>query len=106
MALGLILRTLGCLTNPDMLQPGEEKIWLPYLLGQEASLHHGYFMTKQPGTSDDLDGVDVTTAERDSTWFENTKPWCDSSKAVKQRMGVHNLTTYLSGVLSCAIYNQ
>ncbi|KAG8993005.1 hypothetical protein FRB94_011150 [Tulasnella sp. JGI-2019a] len=92
-------RTIGVLTKPDTLQPGEESIWLSILEGHRHPLHHGYYMTKQPATRELLEKLSWEAArEREKEYFESTTIWAKSTAT--NRLGTASLTTNLSRLLS------
>lgn len=91
----------GCLTKPDLIQPGEESGWLQVLQNKRHRLRHGYFITKQSSQKELLDGDVVgTTDERDDAFFGSLSPWKDCPPELKKRMGSSNLTKHLSELLS------
>ncbi|KAF9020048.1 P-loop containing nucleoside triphosphate hydrolase protein [Hymenopellis radicata] len=95
------LRTVGVLTKPDTLQPGEESGWLDILHGRKHRLHHGYFVTKQPGPEELLENLAHAEArKREASYFTSTLPWRTVLQTTKSRVGVPNLTTQLSKLLT------
>ncbi|KAG9045356.1 hypothetical protein FS837_006454 [Tulasnella sp. UAMH 9824] len=92
-------RTIGVLTKPDTLQPGEEQMWLNVLEGRRHPLFHGYYMTKQPGTKELQEKLSWEEARaREKEYFETTTIWANSSAT--NRLGTPNLTRNLSRLLS------
>ncbi|KAG8946753.1 hypothetical protein FRC04_011409 [Tulasnella sp. 424] len=92
-------RTIGVLTKPDTLQPGEEQMWLNVLEGRRHPLFHGYYMTKQPGTKELSEKLSWEEARaREKEYFETTTTWANSSAT--NRLGTPNLTKNLSRLLS------
>ncbi|KAF8890586.1 hypothetical protein CPB85DRAFT_1332852 [Mucidula mucida] len=73
------LRTVGVLTKPDTLQPGEESDWLDILHDRKHRLHHGYFREAITSPILALENVLQTT---------------------KSRVGVPHLTSHLSKLLT------
>ncbi|KAF8997228.1 P-loop containing nucleoside triphosphate hydrolase protein [Hymenopellis radicata] len=95
------LRTVGVLTKPDTLQPGEESGWLDILHGRKHRLHHGYFVTKQPGPQELLEDLAHAEArKREASYFANTLPWRNVLQTIKSRVGVPHLTSHLSKLLT------
>ncbi|KIY62353.1 P-loop containing nucleoside triphosphate hydrolase protein [Cylindrobasidium torrendii FP15055 ss-10] len=94
------VRTLGVLTKPDTLQHGEEHGWLDILSGTSHRLHHGYFVTKQPGPAELEENIDHAEArQREKTYFATKQPWKDANGVVRSRMGIPSLTVTLSRLL-------
>ncbi len=92
---------VGVLTKPDTLQPGEESDWLDILHDRKHRLHHGYFVTKQPGPQELLENLDHTVArKREAIYFANTLPWRNVLQTTKSRVGVPHLTSHLSKLLT------
>lgn len=96
-------RTIGVLTKPDTIQPGEEDAWLRVLEGSSHPLKHGYFVTKQPSPQELREKVSSAEARlREKIFFEETAPWCHKS-GLKDRMGTPHLTRALSKLLGGVI---
>ncbi|KAF8997232.1 P-loop containing nucleoside triphosphate hydrolase protein [Hymenopellis radicata] len=95
------LRTVGVLTKPDTLQSGEESGWLDILHGRKHRLHHGYFVTKQPGPQELLEDLGHAEArKREASYFASTLPWRNALQTIKSRVGVPHLTSHLSKLLT------
>ncbi|KAF9507704.1 hypothetical protein BS47DRAFT_1488702 [Hydnum rufescens UP504] len=95
------LRTIGVLTKPDTLQPGEEKGWLDVLEGGRYPLALGYYITKQRAPNElALKMSSVEARKREATFFAGTQPWNQCGLALKERMGTGSLTLNLSKLLS------
>lgn len=95
------------LTKPDSDDPKRTaKTWIPVFSNPPTSefhLHHGYFVTKQPGFEVDRTPT-WNTEEMD--WFSYTKPWSRLGSDLRKRMGIENLVKYLSSMLSTRMKNQ
>ncbi|KLO09760.1 hypothetical protein SCHPADRAFT_833534 [Schizopora paradoxa] len=93
---------LGVFTKPDTLKQGEHEPFVEILTGrnQECQLHHGYFVTRLPNVEErkkNLSHSDVLA--QDKGFFEEEKPWSELLE-FRDQMGVANLTTKLSLLLS------
>ncbi|EJC99591.1 uncharacterized protein FOMMEDRAFT_92854 [Fomitiporia mediterranea MF3/22] len=94
-------RTIGVLTKPDTLQDGEHKQWLDVLAGRKHPLTHGYYVTKQASPAELQERLAYEQGrEREWSYFANQSPWREQDSRVCQRLGVPNLTTRLSTLLS------
>ncbi|GAA5887898.1 hypothetical protein JCM6882_000791 [Rhodosporidiobolus microsporus] len=90
-------RTIGVLTKADLVQEGEFSGWLDMLEGRKNQLANGFFVTKQPAPADlqkNLTFLDARAAEVE--FFKSTAPWNNLKLASKERLGIANLTKFLS----------
>lgn len=95
------------LTKADTLQEGEHQRWIQILQGQRAKLSNGYFATRLPGAADlgkNLTFDAARVAEKD--FFNSTAPWSTIPTELRRRLGIPNLTTYLSEKLSSYIKSK
>ncbi|KAG8796375.1 hypothetical protein FRC12_024551 [Ceratobasidium sp. 428] len=98
-------RTIGVLTKPDRIEPGEEERWLKMISGQANALKNGWFCVKQPN-SKELRSRNYTwerSRAKELEYFETTPPWSTVSGAHKKHLGTSRLANQLGGVLSIAI---
>ncbi|KAJ7590318.1 P-loop containing nucleoside triphosphate hydrolase protein [Mycena floridula] len=95
------LRTIGVLTKADTVLPGEHKAWMDVLQGARHSLHHGYYVTKQPDMMELKEHLEYDVArKRERDFFNANAPWSTASSRLASRIGVQNLTAVLSKLLS------
>ncbi|KAL5536401.1 hypothetical protein ACEPAF_223 [Sanghuangporus sanghuang] len=95
------IRTIGVLTKPDTLLPGEHDAWLDILAGRKHPLTHGYYVTKLASAAELKSKITYDeNRDREMKFFANESPWCDQVSSIVQRMGVPNLTAHLSVLLS------
>lgn len=96
-------RTIGVLTKPDLIQRGEEAIWISVLEGRSHPLKYGYYITKQRNPTELEDGLSLEHARlREEQFFETEQPW-SSKPELRDRMGTPNLTRELSRLLGNVI---
>lgn len=90
-------RTIGALTKPDTIEPGEHAQWVEILRGRSHRLRHGYFVTKQPNQDALNRGVDGAQARiQEEQFFATTEPWCTELLDMRHRFGTPALATYLA----------
>ncbi|RPA91160.1 P-loop containing nucleoside triphosphate hydrolase protein [Choiromyces venosus 120613-1] len=90
-------RTIGALTKPDTVGPGEYGQWINILRGHSHRLKHGYFVTKQPNQEQLVQGITHAQArEQEAEFFANTEPWKTELTDLKERFGTMALQSYLS----------
>ncbi|KAG8794537.1 hypothetical protein FRC12_023746 [Ceratobasidium sp. 428] len=98
-------RTIGVLTKPDRIEPGEEERWLKMISGQANALKNGWFCVKQPN-SKELRSRNYTwerSRAKELEYFETAPPWSTISGAHKKHLGTSRLANQLGRVLSIAI---
>ncbi|QRV99644.1 myxovirus resistance protein [Ceratobasidium sp. AG-Ba] len=98
-------RTIGVLTKPDRIEPGEEERWLKMIAGQANALKNGWFAVKQPN-SKELRSRNYTwerARAKELEYFETTPPWSTISGIHKKHLGTSKLANQLGDVLSIAI---
>ncbi|KAL0640425.1 hypothetical protein Q9L58_000393 [Maublancomyces gigas] len=90
-------RTIGALTKPDTVGPGEYDQWINILRGNSHRLKHGYFVTKQPNQEQLTQGIDHAQARaQEAEFFKNTDPWKGELLDLKDRFGTQALQSYLA----------
>ncbi|KAI5807351.1 P-loop containing nucleoside triphosphate hydrolase protein [Peziza echinospora] len=93
-------RTIGALTKPDTVCPGEFKQWIEILRGKAHRLKHGYFVTKQPSQDQLLKGITHAEARKaEDQFFATTEPWATELQDMTERFGTVALTRYLAAEL-------
>ncbi|KAG7087248.1 hypothetical protein E1B28_013229 [Marasmius oreades] len=94
------LRTVGVLTKPDLVGPGNTALqdrWKRILEGKEDRLVNGYYCVRLPDDRQRELGIDTFESEV-KAYFDSVKPWSEVS--ARDRFGVQNLVTYLSKLLA------
>ncbi|KAG8994201.1 hypothetical protein FRB90_000509 [Tulasnella sp. 427] len=94
-------RTVGVLTKPDRIEPGNEQRWIKILRGESNQLENGWFAVKQP---------DFQQLERGITWesarigekefFSANQPWNALDEKHRNRIGTTALADHLGQLLS------
>ncbi|KAG9301962.1 hypothetical protein G9A89_021006 [Geosiphon pyriformis] len=96
------IRTLGVLTKPDTIEPGEDEIWGMIIRGEAHRLRLGYYVVKNPAKLELSKGITFEEARKSEEKFFSTIPmW--KNMHLKNRMGVANLRGKLSELLIKAI---
>lgn len=93
--------TLGVLTKPDRIEPGNEGRWLEILRNQSNTLENGWFAVKQPDFQQVKSGISWEAArlgERD--YFSTTQPWSSLDEKHRKRIGTTALADHLGQVLA------
>ncbi|KAI0333222.1 hypothetical protein GY45DRAFT_1319829 [Cubamyces sp. BRFM 1775] len=94
-------RTIGVLTKPDRIPPGEEDLWLRYIRNQSEPLTHGWYSVKQPDSRALNAGITWEEARQsERTFFDSTAPWNRLDLEFQNRLGTHKLVERLSDLLS------
>lgn len=91
----------GVLTKPDRIQPGDEELWLRYIRNEAEALQHGWYVVKQPNSTDlakRISWEDARAAE--SNYFSETSSWSSLDERHQRQLGTSNLTERLSIILS------
>ncbi|KIK81251.1 hypothetical protein PAXRUDRAFT_832978 [Paxillus rubicundulus Ve08.2h10] len=92
-------RTVGVLTKPDRIQPGDESSWLRILRNETESLLNNWYCVKQPQTLSL--GITWADARRQETdFFATAQPWGSLEPRYQKFLGTGNLTERLSLILS------
>ncbi|KAI0319264.1 P-loop containing nucleoside triphosphate hydrolase protein [Amylostereum chailletii] len=95
-------RTVGVLTKPDRIQPGDEVPWTQLVTGEaDTARNIQWFCIKNPGSQQIAQGItweDARAAE--SEWFATTAPWSALGVVGTERLGTGVLTRRLSDLLS------
>ncbi|KAI5479945.1 hypothetical protein MNV49_002235 [Pseudohyphozyma bogoriensis] len=95
-------RTIGVLTKPDLLPPGEEDTWLQILRNekQKHKLLHGYFCTKQPNADALRKNPSFSESRHLEEAFFRQGIWGNLPSDIRNRLGTAKLTAALSDRLS------
>ncbi|KAG8931129.1 hypothetical protein FRC01_001830 [Tulasnella sp. 417] len=94
-------RTVGVLTKPDRIEPGNEQRWLKILRNESNTLENGWFAVKQPDFQQLERGISWEAArigERD--YFSSTQPWSSLEDKHRNRIGSIALADHLGQMLS------
>ncbi|KIJ13505.1 hypothetical protein PAXINDRAFT_81017 [Paxillus involutus ATCC 200175] len=92
-------RTVGVLTKPDRIQPGDESSWLRILRNETELLVNNWYCVKQPQTLSL--GITWADARRQETdFFTIAQPWSALEPRYQKFLGTGNLTERLSLILS------
>ncbi|KAA1470471.1 hypothetical protein DENSPDRAFT_774675 [Dentipellis sp. KUC8613] len=93
-------RTVGVLTKPDRIEPGNERNWLPVIRG-ERSEEISWFCVKNPNTEMLNAGITWEAARKDEAdFFAQSSPWAALGLVHQQRLGTDKLTHKLSDKLA------
>ena len=94
-------RTVGCLTKPDRMDPGEAlDQWIRILRGEEYQLGFGYHVIKNNPNPD----VDHATARiEEAAFFRENEPWTTALNMHSNRFGTLQLQIALSQQLTAQI---
>ena len=94
-------RTVGCLTKPDRMDPGEAlDQWIRILRGEEYQLGFGYHVIKNNPNPE----VDHTTArQEEAAFFRENEPWTTALNVYSHRFGTLQLQIALSQQLTAQI---
>ncbi|KAF9234014.1 P-loop containing nucleoside triphosphate hydrolase protein [Melanogaster broomeanus] len=94
-------RTVGVLTKPDRIQPGDESSWIKILRNETEPLVNHWYCVKQPSSKELSMGITWGEARsQESEYFTYTRPWCDLEPQYQQYLRTSNLTERLSVILS------
>ncbi|KAH9917091.1 P-loop containing nucleoside triphosphate hydrolase protein [Amylocystis lapponica] len=97
-------RTIGVLTKPDRIPPGEEDRWLRFIRNEYEALDNGWFSVKQPDSRALASGISWTEARKEEQlYFTATPPWSELDFESQRHLGTSRLTDCLSTVLSSLI---
>lgn len=94
--------TIGVLTKPDRIEPGEETIWMQRVLNQDKGrfLRLGWFCVKLLDPRQLKKGLSREEANRQElAFFTTTSPWSTLSMQT-HNLGVAKLVVSLSATLS------
>ncbi|KAF8323490.1 P-loop containing nucleoside triphosphate hydrolase protein, partial [Cantharellus anzutake] len=98
-------RTIGVLTKPDRIEPGNESSWFSLLRNEKEPLEHEWFCVRLPGPEDPPDRINRAKAQEKEELFFGQPPWTYMHD-VRSRLSVDNLTERLGDVLSDAIAKE
>ncbi|KAI0262179.1 P-loop containing nucleoside triphosphate hydrolase protein [Gloeopeniophorella convolvens] len=94
-------RTIGVLTKPDRIPPGEENGWIGRIRGDSEGGGIEYYSVKNPDSQDIRNGITYEQArERETQFFSATAPWSGLEWLYQQRLGTTKLTHRLGQALS------
>ena len=96
------VRTIGVITKPDNIPPGEHGKWLALAKNENSrqTLSLGYYVVKNPGQKQLNDGVTFAEArQRESDFFSADTHWAAVEDDLGGRLGTANLRNALSDVL-------
>ncbi|KAG0692056.1 P-loop containing nucleoside triphosphate hydrolase protein [Suillus ampliporus] len=94
-------RTVGVLTKPDRIPPGEEYRWLKFIRNEQEPLVNHWYCVKQPGSLMLQSGVSWAEARKqENDFFALTQPWSTVEPQYQKFMRTSNLTERLSTILS------
>jgi GTPase SAR1 family protein len=88
-------RCIGILTKPDRLVKGSKREqWMDVLAGQEYQVKYGYYITKQPHTSQGQ--IDFKNARAEELSYFDRPEWKDSFQDSESRLGTEKLKVAMS----------
>ncbi|KAJ7443601.1 P-loop containing nucleoside triphosphate hydrolase protein [Mycena galericulata] len=94
-------RTIGVLTKPDRISPGDEERWLPLIRNEEEILENNWYCVKQPSSQDLKKGTTWDDARaRENEFFASTPPWSNLEPMYQKYLRTSNLVARLSSILS------
>ncbi|KAJ1300015.1 hypothetical protein OPQ81_011849 [Rhizoctonia solani] len=94
-------RTIGVLTKPDRIEPGQEDQWIPLIAGERNPLTNGWYCVKQLSPRDREAGLSWEEARaQESEYFETAPAWSAIREQLKSNVGSKNLAVKLGEVLS------
>ncbi|KAF8839962.1 hypothetical protein BDN67DRAFT_1011889, partial [Paxillus ammoniavirescens] len=94
-------RTVGVLTKPDRIQPGDEPSWLRILQNETEPLVNNWYCVKQPASQTLSLGITWADARRqEADFFAIAQPWSSLDPRYQKFLGTGNLTERLSLILS------
>ena len=94
-------RTIGVLTKPDTLQLDDDvEQWIKVLSGRKFNLGYGYFVTKQPTSTELKQDISHATAREKELEFFSKDPWTSTFSQFKNRFGTYALQAELSNLLA------
>ncbi|KAH0828920.1 P-loop containing nucleoside triphosphate hydrolase protein [Lanmaoa asiatica] len=94
-------RTVGVLTKPDRIPPGDEPAWLRILRNETEPLVNNWYCVKQPSSQDVSRGITWAEARRqENEWFSSKQPWCSLDAPYQKFLRTSYLTERLSLILS------
>ncbi|KAI0250034.1 P-loop containing nucleoside triphosphate hydrolase protein [Lactifluus subvellereus] len=96
-------RTIGVLTKPDRIPPGEEDSWIRMIQGDGDRKEGGieFFSVKNPDSQDIKNGITYEQArEKEAQFFSTKAPWSGLEWLYQRRLGTEKLTRRLAQVLS------
>ncbi|KAL9050726.1 MAG: hypothetical protein Q9162_006466 [Coniocarpon cinnabarinum] len=100
-------RTVGVLTKPDTLTSHENlEQWSDILDGKRFPVGMGYFVTRQPNSSELRHRISHAEARQNENVFFNTEPWSAAFHCHRAKFGTGALQAKLSSLLAAEIATQ
>lgn len=94
-------RTIGVLTKPDRIPPGDEAGWLNFIRNEREPLENNWYCVKQPSSSDIKNGITWAEARtKENEFFAMTTPWAEVDPMYQRYLRTSNLVERLSNILS------
>ncbi|KAG5642512.1 hypothetical protein DXG03_002613 [Asterophora parasitica] len=94
-------RTIGVLTKPDRIPPGEEHNWISLIRGEKEALDNGWYCVKQPGSDQIKKGITWAHARKsEGEFFQSTAAWSELDPMYHKYLRTENLVERLSSILS------
>ncbi|PBK85318.1 hypothetical protein ARMGADRAFT_1055445 [Armillaria gallica] len=94
-------RTIGVLTKPDRIAPGDETGWLNFIRNEREPLENNWYCVKQPSSSDIKNGITWAEARtKENEFFSMTTPWAELDPMYQRYLRTVNLVERLSNILS------
>ncbi|KAI0032843.1 P-loop containing nucleoside triphosphate hydrolase protein [Vararia minispora EC-137] len=94
-------RTIGVLTKPDRIDPGEEDQWIRFLNPENSDRPLDFYCVKNPASQALKDGITWEQARRaEHEFFSQTAPWATLDWLYTQRLGTEKLTQRLARTLT------
>lgn len=96
-------RTIGCMTKPDLVDPGAEGEVIAVLTNQRKPLTLGYVMLRNRNQREVAEGISTAEARRrEMAFFESSPAFSEVDRSL---LGVEQLTAKLTSVLVSRIYS-
>ena len=93
--------SIGVLTKPDRMPPGDEPAWLKILRNETEPLVNNWYCVKQPSSQEVVRGITYLEArQRENEWFASTQPWSSLEPQYQRYLRTTCLTDRLSLILS------
>ncbi|EGO00515.1 hypothetical protein SERLA73DRAFT_166837 [Serpula lacrymans var. lacrymans S7.3] len=93
-------RTVGVLTKPDRIPPGEEYRWMEFIKDERERLINGWYCVKQPDSKSLREGLSWAGARKKENDYFATQPWTSLPPMYQSHLRTSNLTARLSTILS------
>ncbi|KAJ3576514.1 hypothetical protein NP233_g376 [Leucocoprinus birnbaumii] len=94
-------RTIGVLTKPDRIDPGDEQKWISFIRNEKEQLKNNWFCVKQPSSRELTENWTWEQArQKEDEFFSGTSPWNELEPMYARYLRTRNLLERLSHVLS------